>query len=465
MEKINIAWFRRDLRISDNPVLNYTSELPLLPIFIFDKDILKNLPTTDRRITFIFDQVISLKNELAKFNSNLAIFYGKPIDIFNYLSQNHYINSIFASTDNDPYSKARDNEISKSYNLILIFDNFLVNPEDVKTNEGTTYKIFSHYKNSVKGLIEKLKYYHRLQIPNKINTPNYNGFEVLTEIDNGKIIVKPLTIESLGFERQKIIFEGAIKSPKKLLEEFSTTVNNYQELRNFPSLRGTSLLSTHLRFGTISIRELVSWAYKQNANSFIDELIWREFFNYILFHYPETTYENFQKNIIVNWQNNPVYFERWKNAETGIPLVDAGIRELTQTGFMHNRIRMVVASFLTKNLLIDWKLGEEFFSRYLFDYETSSNIGNWQWVAGVGTDPRSAYRIFNPFLQSKKFDPNCDYIFKFVPELRKISPQQIHNPEYILNNKILGYSTPIIKDIRMANMNFYLSYLKFKKEK
>lgn len=462
MEKVNIVWFRRDLRIEDNPILNNVSTHKVLPIFIFDKNILDKLTPDDRRVTFIFDQVISLKRNLQKHKLNLAIFFGRPVEVLNFLSKKFEINTIFASTDNDPYSKLRDEEVSKRFPLKIVFDNFLINPEKVKTNQGNIYTVFTHFKNAVKDLVEQYRNYSPIKFLPNLILAEYDHYNSIVEVDGSIFLEKPIEIQSIGFIRQNLTFEGVLKSPKELLDAFSEIVQNYDNLRNFPYLRGTSLLSIHLRFGTISIRELLNWALRHNAYSYVSELIWREFFNYILFHFPETITENLQKNVSIEWQNNLEYLERWKNGETGIPLVDAGIRELIQTGYMHNRVRMVVASFLTKNLLIDWKLGEEFFARYLLDYETSSNIGNWQWVAGVGTDPRSATRIFNPFLQSKKFDPDCTYIYKYVPELKKIPPENIHNPEFILNSKINGYCQPLIKDIKTSTLAFHLAYKRLK---
>ncbi|ROL57423.1 deoxyribodipyrimidine photo-lyase [Bacteroidetes/Chlorobi group bacterium Naka2016] len=465
MEKVNILWFRRDLRTRDNPILFIKDSTKVLPIFIFDKNILKNLNPEDRRISFLFDQVLNLKKELKDKNLDLALFFGTPANVFDYLCTMFDIFNIYSSSDNDPYSKERDNQIHKLFNLKIVHDNFLLQPETIKSKDGKSYTVFTHFKNAVSPIVELFRNY---QIPShfpQFKLAEYQNFNQIIEVENGQANPKPIEITSLGFKRTKIEFEGALKTPQQLLSDFEKIADNYDKIRNFPSVRGTSLLSVHLRFGTISIRELFRWALEKNYNSFVSELIWREFFNYILFNFPKTINENLQKNIKVEWKNNLNDFEKWKNGETGIPLVDAGIRELVQTGYMHNRVRMVVASLLTKNLLIDWKLGEEFFAEYLFDYETSSNIGNWQWVAGVGTDPRSATRIFNPFIQSKKFDPDCQYIYKYVPELKNIPPDSIHSYDFIFNNKIPNYSKPIIKDLNATRIEFFRAYKKIKDEK
>ncbi len=461
MEKVQIVWFRRDLRLEDNLILNQEFNYPLLPIFIFDTNILKKLSVIDARITFIFDQVIKLKQDLKKIQLDLAIFYGKPSEVLNYLSNMYEIKEIICSSDNDPYSIQRDSEISRKFNLKIVFDNFLIEPGKVQSKQGHIFTIFTHFKNAVAPIVNEFSEYNSFE-HKRVKLAEYESYDKIIQLNGTLAHQAPLVIDSIGFKRQKLSFDGVLKTPYELLEEFSKSVAKYDEIRNFPSVRGTSLLSTHLRFGTISVRLLAKWALKHNAIGFVSELIWREFFNYLLFHHPETIKENLQKNVKVEWKNNPEHIQRWENAQTGIPLVDAGIRELIETGYMHNRVRMVVASFLTKNLLIDWRYGEEFFAKYLFDYEISSNVGNWQWVAGVGTDPRSATRIFNPFIQSQKFDPNCDYIYKWVSELRNIPAEKIHNPEFILNSKVQGYVKPLIKDLKTSTLAFKIAYKRTK---
>ncbi|MGB9852792.1 MAG: cryptochrome/photolyase family protein [Candidatus Kapaibacteriota bacterium] len=458
MEKIIVIWFRRDLRTEDNPLLAICQPYPVLPIFIFDKNILKKLPLNDRRITFLFEQIINLKHKLMSIGLDLAVFYAEPTSVFDYLNTQFEIDKIYASTDNDPYSNQRDNQIKNAFNLNFVQDNFVVEPENIRTKEGKPYTIFTHFRNAVSPKIESYSNYATLTPASELKLAKYEHYDRILEIENQIATKKEFDIASLGFKKEKICFEGALKSPQQLLEEFSKIVIDYDRVRNIPSIRGTSLLSVHLRFGTISIRELFRWATRNNYHSFVSELIWREFFNYILYHFPETISKNLNKKVNIRWQNNKEHYERWKNGETGIPIVDAGIRELIETGYMHNRVRMIVASFLTKNLLVDWRLGEEFFSKYLFDYELSSNVGNWQWVAGVGTDPRSATRIFNPFLQSQKFDPECKYIYMFLPQLRKIPPSKIHNQEYIFNNRISNYPAPLIKDLKLSKLQFSLAY-------
>lgn len=437
--KIDIIWFRRDLRIHDNPILSH-AELPVMPIFIFDTNILSELPKDDRRVTFIFDKVIELKKSLKKIGFDLAIFYGKPSDVFDYISKKYEIRKIFASGDNDSYARSRDKEIASKYNFVLVHDNFLLRPHEILNSKGETYKIFSHFEKAVLDAVPTLANVKYLpEFKSKLVDFEYSNILKI----NNVVELLPLELESIGFERQELVFEGAVKSAEELLRRFERYINSYGEQRDYPALNATSLLSVHLRFGTISIREVFRWALTYDkSGKFISELIWREFFNYILYHHPEIEFDNFRKDVIANWENNEEKFELWKKGLTGIPLVDAGMRQLEMEGYMHNRVRMVVASFLTKNLHIDWRFGEKYFAMKLLDYEASSNVGNWQWNAGTGTDTK--LRFFNPFLQSKKFDPSGEYIKKYVPELRHIKIEHLHDENFFLNEKIEGYPKPIV---------------------
>ncbi|MCX7879756.1 MAG: DNA photolyase family protein [Ignavibacteria bacterium] len=451
MEKVQVLWFRRDLRVEDNPLLSCSPEVPVLPIFIFDKNILASLPSDDRRVTFIFDQIQNLKRKLKDLYLDLAVFYGKPIEVFEFLSHKFNIVAIYASSDNESYSKNRDNSIKTKFPFYEIFDNFLLEPNKIYTQQNKVYQIFTHFKNAV---IDRVMSYENLapfEVPKNLQLINFT-YDKIIELEGSKFEQKPFELSSIGFSPQTLKFLPARMEPRAILEEFSKVIDKYDELRNIPSVNGTSKLSVHLRFGTISIRDVLRWASKHNAKSFISELIWREFFNYLLYHFPDLESENFRKNLNINWINDENFIKRWRNAETGIPFVDAGIRELLETGYMHNRVRMVVASFLTKNLHVHWKIGEEFFAKHLLDYEVSSNIGNWQWISGVGTDPRSAYRTFNPFLQSLKFDPNCEYIYKFLPVLKVINPKNIHNPKFLLENSVKGYPKPILANIAKSKL-------------
>lgn len=425
-EKIEILWFKRDLRVKDNPILSRPT-LPVLPVFIFDENILNGLPRNDRRVNFIFERVLKLKNELKKRKLDLAVFYGKPEEIFEFLSKKFELLKIYSSSDNDKYSKIRDKKIKERYPLQIIFDSFLIPPDKILTKEGKPYKVYSFFKDKALEFLEKEPLVE-FKIPENLKILNFD-YENLISIKNGKIEKKPLEIESTGFSKERINFEGALKEPEELLKRFENLIENYEEERNFPFKNSTSLLSVHLRFGTISIRDVLRWALKQNKNRiFIQELIWREFFNYLLYHFPEMEVKGLRK-IEIKWKDDEKTFEKWKNGKTGVPLVDAGLRQLEEEGFMHNRVRMVVADFLVKNLKINWKEGEKHFALKLLDYEISSNIGNWQWVSGIGADPKSLWRKFNPYIQSKKYDPECLYIKKYLPELKNLPPSKIHKGE------------------------------------
>lgn len=427
-EKIEVLWFKRDLRIKDNPIFS-RANLKVLPVFIFDENILKDLPENDKRVNFIFERIIKLKNKLKEKKLDLAVFSGKPEEIFDFLSKNFEIYKIYSSSDNEKYSRERDERIKKNYPMEVVYDSFLIEPEKIYTKEGKPYKIYSFFKEKAIDFLEKEPLVN-YKFPEKLKIPDFD-FEKIIFIKDGKIEKLPLEIESIGFKKEKINFEGAVKEPEELLERFENLIENYGEERNFPFKNSTSLLSTHLRFGTISIREVFRWTKKnKNSKIFIQELLWREFFNYLFYYFPDM--ENYGlREIKINWVNDEKIFQRWKDGKTGVPLVDAGLRQLEVEGFIHNRVRMVSADFLVKNLKINWKWGEEHFGLKLMDYEKSSNVGNWQWIAGIGADPKSLWRKFNPFIQSKKYDPDCFYIKKYVPELKDLPPSKIHKGEIL----------------------------------
>lgn len=435
-EKIEILWFKRDLRTEDNPILSKPI-LRVLPIFIFDENILEALPKNDKRVNFIFENVLNLKEKLKEKNLDLAIFYGKPKDVFDFLSEKFEIVKIYSSSDNDIYSKKRDETIKSKYNLETIFDNFLIEPEKILSREGKPIKVFSFFLKKAENLIysNPIKKYNNLENLKRVDF-DYNS---LIHIKNKIIESRNIQIESLNFEKEKIKFQGANLNPSSLLKRFEKIIDNYELERNFPYKNSTSLLSVHLRFGTISIREVLSWALNQkNYKAFLREILWREFFNYLFHHFPKIEETGLRKSYI-NWRNDEKLFKKWKKGETGIPLVDAGMRQLEEEGFIHNRVRMVVSDFLVKKLKVNWQLGEKYFALKLLDYESSSNFGNWQWVSGIGADPKSLYRSFNPFIQSKKYDKDGFYIKKYLPELKSIPISKLHNPKYFQENKIKNY--------------------------
>lgn len=402
-----LFWFRRDLRMHDNTALNAaiaTGE-PVLPLFIFDSSILSELPRTDARVTFIHDQLEQINNRLREFNSSVAIFHGTPSEIFAELLERHKPKAVFTNEDYEPYAIKRDNEVENLLNAGGVSfhrfkDQVMFAKSEIVKDDGKPYVVFTPYSKKWLAAFRETE----------IKT---------TDLPNRPSFVKHtypfLTLEQIGFERSEI------KIPEFSLEDF--VVARYDATRDYPAQK-TTRLGPHLRFGTVSIREIAKEVAPRNA-TLLTELIWREFFMQILFHFPHTTTKSFRPEYdAVPWRNDIAEFESWKNGTTGIPIVDAGMRELHATGFMHNRVRMIVASFLCKNLLIDWRWGEAYFAEKLLDYELASNVGNWQWAAGSGVDAAPYFRVFNPNAQAEKFDSKADYIRKWVPEFDSLTYPQ-----------------------------------------
>ncbi|WP_299065093.1 deoxyribodipyrimidine photo-lyase [uncultured Polaribacter sp.] len=408
-ETINIFWFRRDLRLDDN-VGFYNAlkgDCKVLPIFIFDEEILSKLPKNDARVSFIFETLQKMRKELQENNnSSLAIFHGKPLDIYKELIDTYSINSVFTNRDYEPYANKRDKEIEKLLNENNIAfktfkDQVIFEKDEVVKKDGNPYVVYTPFMKVWK---EKFKE-HNLDI---YYTNSYlNNLVENTRLPN-------LNLSDLGFTKSKQEIQDYTVTP--------TLIQEYEETRNYPALDNTSKLGPHLRFGTVSIRKMVKKAIAEANEIFWQELIWREFFMQILWHFPKTANASFKpKYDRIEWRNNEEEFKKWCKGETGYPLVDAGMRQLNETGFMHNRIRMLVGSFLCKHLLIDWRWGESYFAEKLHDYEMASNVGNWQWVAGSGVDAAPYFRIFNPTTQIKKFDKDLQYIKKWVPEFQELT--------------------------------------------
>ena len=407
-DKINIFWFRRDLRLNDNNGLfnALKSGKKVQPIFIFDKEILDKLPKDDARVSFIHQEIENINQQLENLESTIDVYYGKPIDIFKSLSKKDEIDIVFTNHDYEPYSIKRDLEIkqfleTKNIHFHTFKDQVIFERNEIVKKDGTPYKVYTPYSK------KWLENFHSKSIDTFPSEETQQNF----------LKKKPqhfLTLEEIGF----------IKSPIniKSYKISSEIIDNYEETRNFPAKDSTSKLGTHLRFGTVSVRKIAKKAAKSNNITFLKELIWREFFMQILWHFPSTTKDSFKpKYDRIIWRNNENEFNAWCKGETGYPLVDAGMRELNQTGFMHNRVRMLTGSFLCKHLLIDWRWGEAYFAEKLHDYEQSSNIGNWQWVAGSGVDAAPYFRIFNPTTQIQKFDKSLEYISKWVPEFQELT--------------------------------------------
>ncbi len=403
-EKVNIFWFRRDLRLEDN--VGFSKALqgkhPVLPIFIFDTAILEELPKDDARVSFIHDNVQHMTEELESHGSGIAVYFGKPQEVYEQILSKYEVQNVITNRDYEPYATNRDSEISellkkKDIGFYTYKDHVIFEKDDVLKGDGTPYRVYTPYMKTWKA-----KFRDHYNLKSYEASPYYKN---LFKSDN----LPKLELGDIGF------IKSDIKIPPYDVRK--TTINNYENTRNFPAVDGTSRLGPHLRFGTVSVRKMVQKASSEENEVFWQELIWREFFIHILWHFPHSHKNAFKPAYDrIEWRNNEEEFEKWKSGKTGYVLVDAGMRELNTTGYMHNRVRMLVASFLCKHLLIDWRWGEAYFAEKLLDYELASNVGNWQWACGSGVDAAPYFRIFNPITQADKFDKKKQYIKKWVPE-------------------------------------------------
>ena len=413
-----LFWHRRDLRIDDNKGLFEALKQNEIvnPIFIFDKSILDKLPNNDQRILFIYQEIESLKKSYQDLGSDLWVYYGEPSEIIPKIAQELNCSSVYFNNDYEPYALQRDEEIQVSLNKIKIEfigkkDHVIFEKNEVLKDDGKPYTIFTPYSRKWKANLkeEDLREY-------SIEKHTRN----LVQKQQEKALI---TLEEMGFE-SKVLHDFPDRIAKNEI------LKNYHLSRNFPAVKGTSKLSRHLRFGTISIRKLALIAREQNE-TYLNELIWRDFYQMIIFHFPKSAENSFKTQYDkIIWEKNEVHFDSWCTGKTGYPIVDAGMRELNATGFMHNRVRMVVASFLTKHLLLDWRLGAAYFAEKLLDFELASNTGGWQWAAGCGCDAAPYFRVFNPQAQQEKFDKSFEYIKKWVPEYGTSS-----YPEPIIEHK------------------------------
>lgn len=411
-QPIAVFWFRRDLRLDDNhgfyQALN--GDLPVLPIFIFDTEILDKLPRSDARVTFIHDTLQEMQNTLrTDYNSNIGIYNGSPYEVFESLLETYNIQKVYTNRDYEPYADERDSEIERLLNVHSCAfktykDQVIFEQNEVVKKDGNPYVVYTPYMRTWKAKFQAS------------DVTYYDSKSLLSHCIKEQDLPN-LTLSDIGFERSS----QAI-APYKVTPEL---IQEYEATRNFPAMDATSKLGPHLRFGTVSIRQMVKKAIAEENEIFWQELIWREFFMQILWHFPYTKDRSFKaKYDRIEWRNDEADFKKWCEGNTGYPLVDAGMRELNETGFMHNRVRMLVGSFLCKHLLIDWRWGEAYFAEKLHDYEMASNVGNWQWVAGSGVDAAPYFRIFNPTSQIQKFDKNHEYIKKWVPEYQELTYPQ-----------------------------------------
>jgi deoxyribodipyrimidine photo-lyase len=424
---VTLFWFRRDLRLRDNAGLYHAlrENKNVLPIFIFDTEILNNLDDRkDARVDFIHQSLQLVKSKLEAHGSSLAIFHGNPVEIFKILKPK----AVYTNHDYEPYGNKRDEEVKQilerrgskiySYKDIVIFEK-----NDIVKGDGSPYTVYTPYSKNWKATLTA---FHTNPYP--VNSYLYN----LKKIN-------PLpfpALSEIGFT------ESSVPIPPKKIK--LSVIENYHLKRDFPGVEGTSRLSIHLRFGTISIRKLVQIALDKNE-TWLNEFIWRDFYHMILWHFPHVETQAFKPAYDrIDWRNNEKEFNAWCEGKTGYPIVDAGMRELNSTGYMHNRVRMIVASFLTKHLLIDWRWGEAYFAKKLLDYDLAANNGGWQWAAGSGCDAAPYFRVFNPYIQTEKFDPDRAYIKKWVGKVDLLSyPKPIADHPFARERMLRAYKVAL----------------------
>ncbi len=437
-----ILWFRRDLRVDDNPLLALGGEV--LPIFIFDKNILTQLDRKDRRVSFIFLRILKLKEQLQEKGLDLKLFFADPLDVFFSLASLGF-DEVAASGDYDAYSRERDRKVSHILPFNYLHDTYIFKPDEILKTDQTPYLVFTPFYKKAKSLFTNAHIHTYPFCKQKLYPSDYNG---ITKLDNTQQDVLKTEVASIGFTSVPCPCE----EPHTILNTFE--LQHYEKHRDFPYLDRTSKLSLHLRFGTLSIRELLRFLSRQKragipTEAFFRQLVFREFYAYLLYHFPRIEKENYKYRFkgIPDTKRYADFCE----AKTGVPIVDAGINELLQTGYMHNRVRMICASFFTKDLLLPWQWGESFFAKHLLDYDAASNILSWQWSAGTGIDPQPYFRIFNPYLQSKKFDKEACYIKQYCPALKTVEAKLLHDEQALFELTLPGYPRPIVRHREAAH--------------
>lgn len=431
MNKANsvaLMWFRRDLRLTDNATLYHALSHydAVIPVFIFDETILSNLSKQDRRLTFIDESLTELALSIEAQGGRLQVHSGNPVDLIPRLALQFNADAVVACEDYEPYARERDAVVAQRLaqaqtQLHLVKDQVVFAKEEVLSQKGTPLTVFTPYKNA---------WLKRLRVD---DLPSYDTESLSYHwYPAQKLPTERVTLEALGFERQVLVVKAGESGAEHAWQDFQQRMSFYKDKRDFPGVKGVSYLSVHLRFGTISVRQLALAAWMQGgegANTWLSELIWREFYMQFLYHHPNVAHQAYK----AEWRNQPWgnrldWFEAWCEGRTGYPIVDAAMRQLNQTGFMHNRLRMIVAAFLIKDLDINWQWGEAYFAQKLLDFDLSANNGGWQWASSTGCDAAQPFRIFNPILQSEKFDAEGKFIKKYVPELSKLDAKSIHAP-------------------------------------
>ncbi len=433
-KEITIFWFRRDLRLNDNAGLYYAlrENENVLPLFIFDTEILERLEDKkDRRVEFIWSALQKMQDDLKQLGTSFLIAHGTPLHTFEKLTSEYTIKNVYTNHDYEPSAIKRDNSIhdflkKKEISFKTYKDQVIFEKNEVTKDDGLPYTVFTPYMRKWK---TKLTSFYLKAYPTKKYVTNF-------------LTIKPFPIPSLkeiGFETTGLDFKVPLPDKKKIAI--------YDQQRDYPGIAGTTHLSVHLRFGTVSIRHLAGIAKELNE-TWLNELIWRDFYMAILFHFPHAATGPFKKQYdTIPWRNNEKEFKAWCEGQTGYPIVDAGMRELNATGFMHNRVRMIVASFLVKHLLIDWRWGEAYFAEKLLDFDLSANNGGWQWAASSGCDAAPYFRVFNPYEQTKRFDPKFTYIRKWVPEFEELTyPQPIVEHKFARERVLAAYKKALASE-------------------
>lgn len=443
----SIWWIRRDLRLADNPTLDSALEAgDTIPVFILDPAFSSSSP---HRKNFLYEGLAALDKDLRAHNSYLVVRKGNPLEVLRQLLIETNAITIFAEEDYTPYASSRDSRVASELNLKLVAGQTVHRPSQVKKADGNPYTVYTPYSKAWKSLLGEI---YLLPAPEKISTPAnifsepLPAFESNPHFPAGELEAQHRLAKFSGLQHLLTL------NPKSGDFGLQSPITNYHDFRNRMDLNGTSALSPYIRFGMISMYQAVHAAcnsqlvsHDLGSETWLNELIWREFYIQILYHFPRVAKTAFNPLLAdIPWRNDKAEFTAWKEGQTGMPIVDAAMRQLKKTGWMHNRARMIAASFLVKDLLIDWRWGEAWFMENLLDGDIAANNGGWQWTAGTGTDAAPYFRIFNPVLQSAKFDPDGDYIRRWVPELGGLNKKEIHAP-WEFGIKVAGYpETPIV---------------------
>ena len=432
---VNLFWFRRDLRLDDNAGLYHAlkSDCPVIPLFIFDQHILSRLEDKDdARVSYIYNAIDKLNADLKKTGSSLLVKHSTPKLAWKEILAEFDVRAVYTNNDYEPYASSRDLEISqllKRHDIPFYSfkDHLIFEKDEIRKEDNNPYTVFTPYKRK---WLEKLNPdFHFKAYPCNKYTKNFHQ-------DKSRSIP---SLKDLGFIRSSLTFP---------LQDYHRLIDNYKDTRDFPALKGTSQIGVHLRFGTISIRDAARTAFQAADKTWLSELIWRDFYAMILWYFPYSARSSFKKQFDkIIWRNNEKEFEAWCTGNTGYPIVDAGMRQLNATGWMHNRVRMIAASFLCKHLLIDWRWGEAYFAKKLIDYDQASNVGGWQWAAGTGNDAAPYFRVFSPELQTKRFDPRLEYIRKWIPEFDDpfLYPQPIVDHRFARERALEAYKRALQK--------------------